>query len=257
MGNADTAHSRRLRAEMQRTGESAVTIVSRLLEQGYRSQLDAHIALRPEGNQDLLTTPKIREMVGDICQLQMRLDTLDRPFLRESTAALLIETIKHFQSQITSFPEPLGSEFRHAAHQWLTIAEHQHREIQTVLSKEPVPTVFRAGDPVDRHQEAFIPRENLLGDLNRPFTRNTGCPGLILYGRRRMGKSTLLRNLAGFLPTSVQIVVVSRQNPDAFTSQADFLDTIARQVSKAIQPEKKPTAPMVSTLKDFYELSHR
>jgi hypothetical protein len=59
-------------------------------------------------------------MVGDIGQLQMRLDTLDRPFLREPTAALLVEKIKNFQSQVAGFPEPLASEFRQAAGQWLS-----------------------------------------------------------------------------------------------------------------------------------------
>jgi predicted AAA+ superfamily ATPase len=54
-----------------------------------------------------------------------------------------------------------------------------------------VPQVFRAGDPVDRCQESFIRRDGLLGDLNRQLTLAGGCPGLVLYGCRRMGKSTL------------------------------------------------------------------
>ncbi|MDS4042106.1 MAG: AAA family ATPase [Candidatus Competibacter sp.] len=218
------------------------------------SRLDAHVARLPEGDRGFLTqTPKIRTMVGDICQLQMRLDTLDRPFLREPTTALLVEKIKNFQSQVAGFPEPLATEFRQAAGQWLAIAERQYCQVQSVLTKEPTPAVFRAGDPVDRNQEAFIPRENVLGDLDRQLTLSTGCPGLILYGRRRMGKSTLLRNLEGFLPTSVRIAVVSMQNPDAFSSQADLLDAIARQVSEAIQPEQKITMPTVATLKDFFQ----
>ncbi|MCP5126734.1 MAG: hypothetical protein H6973_14170 [Gammaproteobacteria bacterium] len=183
----------------------------------------------------------------------MRLDTLDRPFLREPTAALLVEKIKNFQSQVAGFREPLSSEFRQAARQWLAIAERQHHQIQIVLSKEPALPVFRAGDPVDRNKEAFIPRENILGDLDRQLTLSTGCPGLILYGRRRMGKSTLLRNLEGFLPTPVHIAVVSMQNPDAFTSQANLLDAIVRRASEALQPEKKPAVQTVGNLKDFFQ----
>ena len=218
------------------------------------SRLDAYMAQLPEGDHDFLAqTSKVRAMVGDISQLQMRLDTLDRPFLREPTAALLVEKIKNFQSQVAGFREPLSSEFRQAARQWLAIAEGQHYQIQTVLRKEPASPVFRAGDPVDRNKEAFILRKNVLGDLDRQLTLSTGCPGLILYGRRRMGKSTLLRNLEGFLPTSVHIAVVSMQNPDAFTSQADLLDAIAQRASEALQPEKKRTVPMVESLKDFFQ----
>ena len=218
------------------------------------SRLDAHVARLPEGDLGFLAwTLKVRAMVNDICQLQMRLDTLNRPFLGEPTAALLVEKIKNFQSQVAGFPEPLASEFRQAANQWLAIAERQYRQVQAILTKEPTPAVFRAGDPVDRNKEAFIPREGVLGDLDRQLTLSTGCPGLILYGRRRMGKSTLLRNLEGFLPTSVQIAVVSMQNPDAFTSQADFLGEIARQAWRASQPERPFTAPTVATLKDFFQ----
>lgn len=218
------------------------------------SRLDTHVAQLPEGDKGFLAqTPKVRALIGDIGQLQMRLDTLDRPFLREPTAALLVEKIKNFQSQVAGFPEPLASEFRQAAGQWLSIAERQHQQVRSVLNKEPTPQVFRAGDPVDRNKEAFIPRESVLGDLDRQLTLSTGCPGLILYGRRRMGKSTLLRNLEGFLPTSVRSAVVSMQNPDAFSSQADLLNAIAQRTAEAVQPAQKATAPTLATLKDFFQ----
>ena len=59
---------------------------------------------------------------------------------------------------------------------------------------------------------------SVLGQLERQVMLATGCPGLLIYGRRRMGKSTLLRNLDGFLPGSVRIASISMQNPAAFTS---------------------------------------
>lgn len=46
----------------------------------------------------------------------------------------------------------------------------------------------------------------------------TGCPSLILYGRRRVGKSMVLRNLASFLPPAVRIAVVSMQDAKAFST---------------------------------------
>ncbi len=58
----------------------------------------------------------------------------------------------------------------------------------------------------------------MLGQLERQVMLATGCPGLLIYGLRCMGKSTLLRNLDGFLPPSVRIVSISMQNPAAFTS---------------------------------------
>ena len=112
----------------------------------------------------------------------------------------LITTLRNKKTSI--------SEFRKAAEHWLEIADQQWQSTQAVLYKEPTPQVFRAGDPVDRNQEAFVPRYNVVGDLEKQIMLSTGCPGIILYGRRRMGKSTILKNLRGFLPGSVVPVIL-------------------------------------------------
>ncbi len=62
---------------------------------------------------------------------------------------------------------------------------------------------------------------------------NTGCPGIVLYARRRMGKSTVLRNLGGFLPPSVRPVTISMQDPRAFSSFPSFMGLAARLLSEA------------------------
>src|SRR4051812_35584355 len=69
--------------------------------------------------------------------------------------------------------------------------------------------------------------------VERQVLLATGCPGLILYGRRRMGKSTILRNFTGFLPSSVSVATLSLQNPEAFTSQGHLCREIARAVRGA------------------------
>ena len=69
----------------------------------------------------------------------------------------------------------------------------------------------------------------------------TGCPGLLLYGRRRMGKSTLLRNLEGLLPPRVQVVQISMQQARAFASLPDFIELIARRVTKVVPDVSEPT----------------
>ena len=58
---------------------------------------------------------------------------------------------------------------------------------------------------MQRGGEAFVPRERVVGQLERQLMLATGCPALILYGRWRMGKSTLPGNLTGLLSPSVRI----------------------------------------------------
>ena len=211
------------------------------------TKLETLLAPLPEGKKGFLSqTPRLREIVGEIAGIQMRLNTVKRPVLREPIAQALRERIVIFRHQIGGFQEPLASEFRQAAINWLEIAQKQLHEAQAILTKEPSPLVFRAGDPVNREQEAFVPRYGVVGDLDKQIMLSTGCPGLVLYGRRRMGKSTVLHNLNGFLPDTVIPVVISMQDPQAFTSLVDLLHLISQKLTSAIGDETGNTAANIN-----------
>lgn len=202
------------------------------------ANLGTLLAPMPEGEKGFLSeTRRLREMVNEIARIQTRLNTVSRPVLREPVAQMLHERIENFRHQIGGFQEPLASEFRNAATQWLELARKQVQEAQAILRKELSPVVFRSGDPVNREQEAFVPRHGVLGDLDKQIMLSTGCPGLVLYGRRRMGKSTVLHNLNGFLPDTVIPVVISMQDPQAFTSLADLLNLISQKLTAAVGGE--------------------
>lgn len=129
-----------------------------------------------------------------------------------------MRAIEDFRGAVAGLSYLLNSAFRDAALSWLEVAKRQQSEASQLLSATPVTQVFRAGDPVDRAQEAFVPRLGAIEDLQSQLTLATGCPGLLLYGRRRMGKSTLLHNLQPFLPTNIRVASVSMQDPRGFAS---------------------------------------
>lgn len=104
--------------------------------------------------------------------------------------------------------------------------EEQRRQAEAARWLQ-TPQVFRAGDPVERSREAFVPRFRVLGELENQLMLANGCPGLILYGRRRTGKSTIFRNLVGFLPDSVAVTGISMQDPRAFTSTQTLVDLLS------------------------------
>ena len=200
------------------------------------ARLDEVIAGLPEGEKGFLgETRRLRGMVHEIAALQAQLHAIDRPFLRKPLAQLLAKEIENFQHRISGFHEPLVSEFRAAAERWAARAETQLAAGTAVPAQEPVSQIFRAGDPVDRSDEAFVPRDAVLGELERQVLLTGGCPGLLLYGRRRMGKSTILRNLPGFLPTRVKQVQVSMQDPWAFTSLGSLLGHLGGKIRHAVE----------------------
>ena len=187
----------------------------------------------PEGEKGFLAeTHRICEMVNTISLSQVRLDCAERPIFRELLAQSLCTAIETFKFQIAGFHEPLVSEFRSASSEWMKIASQQLEEICRKTKSEPMPQIFRAGDPVNREQEAFVPRYSVFGELERQIMLSTGCPGLVLYGRRRMGKSTILKNVSAFLPESITASTISMQNPSAFTSLGSFIKLIVDGISK-------------------------
>jgi len=208
------------------------------------ARLPAICAALPEGKKGFLQeTPKVKDKIQGLAALQTRLDAMDRPFLRGPISQLLVDRIETFRDQISGFSEPLASELRSAARQWLEIAETQRDRARQVLEREPTSQVFRAGDPVDRQKEAFVPRLPIFEALEAQVMLATGCPGILLYGRRRVGKSTVLKNLPGFLPPSVQVIYVSMQNPQASTSLAHFTEHVAETIEGEIdegRPEESP-----------------
>ncbi|MEO5374501.1 MAG: ATP-binding protein [Alphaproteobacteria bacterium] len=204
------------------------------------ARLDPIVARLPEGGTGFLAeTRRVKERVADIADVQRRLDTLWVPLVRETHARLLCREIEAFRATVGGFHEPLRSEFTAAADRWADRAKAQHEQIRAVLNKEPAPQIFRAGDPVDRTQEAFITRDAITATVEREIL-TAGCPALIVYGRRRMGKSTLVRNLDASLPVaSVHIASLSLLDARVFATQESLVTAIVAAIHQAV-----PAAPV-------------
>jgi hypothetical protein len=214
-------------------------------------QLDEHVERLPDGTTNVLKdVPKLRTMVQEIAQLQRRLKAAQRPVFQEPMADQLVTKIENFWHRVAGLNEPLASEYRAAALEWQSRAAEQLEEIRNRLAHAPKAQVFRAGDPVDRSNEAFVPRMSAIDLLVRQIMLAQGCPGILLYGRRRMGKSTLLLNLSGFLPPSVRVAIVSMQNPHAFSSQESLVRLLLQSAWAALGQEMPFTPP--KTLSEMF-----
>nr|WP_294527859.1 ATP-binding protein [uncultured Rhodopila sp.] len=221
------------------------------------SRLDLDTASLPKGTKGFLADiPRLRQMIAEIAAQQRQIDLIARPVFREPMAHLLSLQIETFIANVAGLREPLAAEFRAAARHWLVIADRQWQEAQAAMARSPTQQVFRAGDPVDRAQEAFVPRMEVTGDVERQLMLATGCPGLVLYGRRRTGKSTILRNLDQFLPRHAHVASLSMQDPEAFTS----LDFFARRIATAVAtawPDEAASLPEQPGLPGLFALLGR
>jgi hypothetical protein len=198
-------------------------------------RLDEIAQRLPVGDDKVLAEiPRLRQVIAGIAQQQRVLDTAAHAFLREPLSRALLGDIERFRDQAAGLKRPIGPAFRDAAAQWLARAQRQWGQSRAVMDKEPAPQVFHSGTPVDRAKEAFTPRLGIAGELTSQLALATGCPALILYGRRRTGKSTVLRNLDAFLPANVRVAGIDMLSPIATESLALLIGWIAEETDKAI-----------------------
>ena len=123
------------------------------------TRLSAIVAKLPEGEEGFLSeTRHPRESVDEITRLQARLATSPIDPSCASYAEIALHEDREFP--VPGRWVPWAAQLRGPARRRPTgcgSPKRQLLEIRPVLEREPTPQVFRAGDPVDREREAFVP----------------------------------------------------------------------------------------------------
>jgi hypothetical protein len=103
------------------------------------------------------------------------------------------------------------------------------------------------GTPLDEHQEIFVGRGDVAALIERRVL-STQKAALLLYGQRRIGKTSLLKNLGLLLPSTVvpmfvdlQGTVTSNLRFDSFLHKIvrDFTDSALRHRNLALPPLRR------------------
>jgi hypothetical protein len=134
--------------------------------------------------------------------------------------------------------------FRPIAARWRQIIGEHGRELTREAElRQEIDNPYVIGVPLTKQQEIFVGRtdvsariEGLLLDRRRP--------PLLLYGQRRMGKTSLLNNLGRLLPSTIVPLFVDLQGPATQASDhAGFLYNIARGIVNSAQQQRALVLP--------------
>lgn len=148
--------------------------------------------------------------------------------------------------ELTRTTDPYAQRFRPIAHQWRQIVSDTIRAltVKTELHQE-IQNPYVVGVPLTKHQEIFVGRTDISAHIER-LLQDQHHPPLLLYGQRRMGKTSLLYNLRWLLPNWIVPLIVDLQGPVALASDnAGFLYNLAKGIVFSAQQQGLTLTPLL------------
>ena len=143
--------------------------------------------------------------------------------------------------------EPYAARFTPITQRWQTIIRQEVATLTRLTEEEQeIADPYIVGVPLSRQQELFVGRREVSAHIEA-LLRHELHPPLLLYGQRRMGKTSLLYNLRRLLPQRIIPLYVDLQGPVALASDhAGFLHALARAMVKsaAEQALSLPALPL-------------
>lgn len=139
---------------------------------------------------------------------------------------------------------PYASRFSPIAKHWGEIIINYERELALAVElRQEIESPYIVGQVLDQYHKTFIGRTNIASRIEK-LLLDQRRPPLLLYGQRRMGKTSLLDNLGRLLPNSIIPLFVDLQGgASSVNDHAGFLYNIARGMVKSAQQQSGLTLP--------------
>src|SRR4030095_11613776 len=88
---------------------------------------------------------------------------------------------------------------------------------RTIEQRQEIESPYIVGVPLTAQQDIFVGRVDISAQIER-LLLSRQCPPLLLYGQRRMGKTSLLNNLGRLLPSAIVPLFVDAMGPVSLAS---------------------------------------
>lgn len=114
---------------------------------------------------------------------------------------------------------------------WHELVQRQQESLERVLAhKEKIENPFVTGPPLSTGSSLFVGRDDLVSQLQEALSRGNSRPTFLLYGERRMGKTSTLKQLPTRLGKRYLSILYNLQSTGILSSTAAFLNTIAQEI---------------------------
>ncbi|MCF4969772.1 nSTAND1 domain-containing NTPase [Nostoc sp. CMAA1605] len=137
---------------------------------------------------------------------------------------------------VTEVVTPEKSLLRRIIQQWRPLLTEASGKFGFLEITQPIANPYVIGNPVTG--KVFVGREDIMRRLEELWTVASQCPSVILYGHRRMGKSSILRNLHPRLGANTVIVDFNMQRVGMVFSTGELIYNLALSIYDVLLPEQ-------------------
>ncbi len=149
--------------------------------------------------------------------------------------------------ELTRSNEKYASRFRPIATHWRQVtSRHIHDLAAAVELRQEIDSPYIIGVPLTAQQEIFVGRTEVSSRIEQ-LLLDRRHPPLLLYGQRRMGKTSLLNNLGRLLPSTIVPMFVDLQGPASLaTDYTGFLYNLARGMTTSARRQRELELPTIT-----------
>ncbi|HAC63434.1 MAG TPA: ATPase, partial [Cyanothece sp. UBA12306] len=139
---------------------------------------------------------------------------------------------------------------------WQTALQNIAKDVGEIVITEPIPMPYVIGPPVEG--QLFAGREDILRELQQLWASGQTMQSVVLYGHRRMGKTSILKNINHKLGKNVRLVYTNLQGlGDIQNGMSEVLMAIGSDIAKTLKIEPPKTEDLLTfpeiTFKNFLE----
>ena len=176
-----------------------------------------------------------------------------RNYLNSSSDFNRLKNLNNLESDIYDLKKsliatkgPVGVKFLSLAETWLQIVEEEKKQFTKSNEDnfEEIPNPYIFGNPVkvDDSSRLFVGRKDVVDLIKSNLTSNISQkPSLFLYGRRRVGKSSVLINLPKLLEKQYISVYIDFQDPKYGESQTSFCYHLSKVICDSLNDRGFPS----------------
>jgi len=157
------------------------------------------------------------------------------PLNRAAAIGRANAALTHLLETGTEFcPEPEWPLIEEIAKKWRDIVSKAGGVIGAEVLRQPVLNPYEGYSGLPVTGATFVGRKAIMSQIERHWANPGALPPLILYGHRRMGKSSILRNLDKGLPPGDVLVYLDMQDVGWVNHTGELLLDMAEAIYKRI-----------------------